>query len=144
MDFHFKSYNYDPNRTFEIEKTLVDDGYVRIQFFDQHVPHDNDFPTNMEKFLIDIIEKLDGESRSQTDDEFLFHTDCSYEINPPEYMALFVLEPDQFGGGQLEIIQLSDILQSLSIKTREKLSNENFRINIPLEFRKLSKQNNNK
>ncbi|CAF1527997.1 unnamed protein product, partial [Adineta steineri] len=52
------------------------------------------------------------------------------------YMALFVLEQDQFGGGQLEIIQLSDILQSLSIQTREKLSNEKFRINIPLEFRK--------
>ncbi|UJR35039.1 hypothetical protein I4U23_027815 [Adineta vaga] len=159
MNIQFKSYDYNPNRLFEIEKTLIEDGYVRIQFSDEHLP------VNIEKFFIEIIEKLGGEclthndepnsfvwhvrpmesnsseekkhlARSQTDDEFSFHTDCSYEINPPEYMALFVLEQDQLGGGQLEIIQLSDILKSLSLKTQEKLSKENFRIDIPLEFRK--------
>ncbi|CAF1010630.1 unnamed protein product [Adineta ricciae] len=165
MNCSYKSYNYDPKRLLEIEKTMVDDGYVRIQFSDEYLPNDDDFPRNMEKFFINIIEKLSGKclthnaeqnsfvwhvqpmetdsivekrhlARSQTDDEFSFHTDCSYEINPPEYMALFVLEQDQLGGGKLEIIQLSDILKSLSIKTQEKLMNENFQINIPLEFRK--------
>jgi hypothetical protein len=118
----------------------------------------------MEQFFIEIIEKLGGQcldhneekhsfvwhvrpiennsniklARSQTDDEFTFHTDCSYELNPPEYMALFVLEQDQYGGGQLEIIRLSDIFKSLSLKTKEKLLRNNFRINIPLEFRKSS------
>ncbi|CAF4363562.1 unnamed protein product [Adineta steineri] len=73
MDIHFKSYNYDPNRIFEIEKTLFDDGYVHIQFFDQHVPHDNDFPTNMEKFFIDIIEKLGGQclTHNEQNDSFV-------------------------------------------------------------------------
>ncbi|CAF4338373.1 unnamed protein product, partial [Adineta steineri] len=135
MKFDCNNYDFDPNQLPKIERALENDGYVRIQFSDQHLPNDNDFPTNMEKFFIDIIEKLGGQclthneqndsfvwhvqpiqtnsniqkqslARSQTDDEFLFHTDCSYEVNPPEYMALFVLEQDQFGGGQLEVIQL--------------------------------------
>lgn len=53
-------------------------------------------------------------------------------------MALFVLEEDQFGGGQLEIIALQDILANLSVKTKEILYERKFRMEIPKEFRKSS------
>ena len=165
MNFDSNNFDFDPNQFPEMERRLEHDGYVRIQFATEHLPTDDNFIANMENFFIDIIKKLGGQCldhneeknsfvwhvqphetssnsekealpRSQTDDEFLFHTDCSYEIDPPEYMALFVLEQDQLGGGQLEIIRLSDVLKSLSLETKEKLLKENFRINIPLEFRK--------
>jgi hypothetical protein len=167
MDFDSNSFDFNPNQLPEIEKVLEHDGYVRIQFSLEDLPTGDDFIKNMENFFIEIIEKLGGQclahnedknsfvwhvqpieinsngkqqslARSQTDDEFSFHTDCSYEINPPEYMALFVLEQDQLGGGQLEIIQLSDIFKCLLLKTKENLLKEKFRINIPLEFRKSS------
>ena len=75
-------------------------------------------------------------ARSQTDDEFSFHTDCSYESDPPEFMALFVLEPDRYGGGELEILRLADLLARLSPSSRDVLKNEKFSIRIPPEFRK--------
>ncbi|CAF2919944.1 unnamed protein product, partial [Rotaria sp. Silwood2] len=167
MTFDSNDFDFDPNKFSEIEKKLEDDGYVRIQFSSEHLPKDHHIMKNMEKFFIEIIEKLGGQcldhneeknsivwhvqpiqicsdrkekqlARSQTNEEFSFHTDCSYEENPAEYMALFVLEQDQFGGGQLEIIRLSDVLQSLSLKTKEKLLKNKIRINIPEEFRKSS------
>ncbi|CAF4651037.1 unnamed protein product [Rotaria sp. Silwood1] len=167
MDFDSNSFDFDPNKIFEIEKKLEDDGYVRIQFSSEHLPNDHHIMENMENFFIEIIEKLGGQcldhneeknsivwhvqpieissdgkqnkrARSQTTDEFSFHTDCSYEENPAEYMALFVLEQDQFGGGQLQIIRLSDVLQNLSLQTKEKLLKNKIQINIPEEFRKSS------
>ncbi|CAF1088168.1 unnamed protein product [Rotaria sordida] len=118
----------------------------------------------IETFFVDFIKKLGGKcvthnadeesfvwhvrplpstsdtqhplARSQTDHEFPFHTDCSYESNPPEYMALFVLEQDQLGGGQFKVIQVSDIVNRLSEKSKMILLTENFKIAVPLEFRK--------
>lgn len=163
MDFDLNNFDFHPNQLPEIEKRLEDDGYVRIQFSPDYLPTDGDYIKNIEQFFIETIEKLGGQclnhneekdsfvwhvrpiektsnikgvARSQTDEEFSFHTDCSYELNPPEYMALFVLEQDQYGGGQLEIIRLSDILQRLSLKTKENLLKKKFQINIPNEFRK--------
>ncbi|CAF4340680.1 unnamed protein product [Rotaria socialis] len=75
-------------------------------------------------------------ARSHTDHEFPFHTDCSYESNPPEYMALLVLEQDQLGGGQFEVIQMSDVIKLLSEESRKILAAEDFKISVPLEFRK--------
>ncbi|CAF1280194.1 unnamed protein product [Rotaria sordida] len=167
MNFDSNDLDFDPNKIREIEKKLEDDGYVRIQFSSEHLPNDHHIMKNMENFFIEIIEKLGGQcldhneeknsivwhvqpiqtsvdtkqkslARSQTNDEFLFHTDGSYELNPAEYMALFVLEQDQLGGGQLEIIRLSDILQNLSLETKEKLLKNKIRIDIPEEFRKSS------
>jgi hypothetical protein len=162
MNFDRNSFDFHPDEIPEIENRLENDGYVRIQFTPEHISTDGDLIKNSEDFFIKIIKKLGGEclthnseknsfvwhvqtietdsneelARSQTDDEFPFHTDCSYELNPPEYMALFVLEEDQYGGGQLEIIRLSDILKRLSPKIKQRLRNENFRIEIPKEFRK--------
>ncbi|CAF3718455.1 unnamed protein product [Rotaria sp. Silwood1] len=120
----------------------------------------------IESFFVDFIKKLGGEclthnaeensfvwhvrplptisdtqyplARSHTDEEFPFHTDCSYESNPPEYIALFVLEQDQLGGGQFEIIQVSDIVHNLSEKSKTILLTENFKIAVPKEFRKVN------
>lgn len=165
MNFDGNNLNFDPTKITEIEKKLEEDGYVKIQFLSEHLPNDKNNLKDMEKFFIDIIEKLGGQcldhneehnsivwhvpplgtssdtkgkalARSQTSDEFSFHTDDSYEMNPAEYMALFVLEQDQYGGGNFQIICLSDILQLLSEKTKEKLLKEKLRINIPIEFRK--------
>ncbi|CAF3459328.1 unnamed protein product [Rotaria socialis] len=167
MNFDSNNFDFDPNQIPDIEKKLQDDGYVRIQFFNEHLPNDKTIMKNMESVFIEIIEKLGGQcldhnekensivwhiqsmetcsdtkanalARSQTSDEFMFHTDCSYEINPAEYMALFVLEQDQFGGGQLEVIRLSDVLQLLSSETKEKLIKNKSKIRVPVEFQKLS------
>lgn len=164
MNYDLNNFDFNPNKLPEIEKRLENDGYVRIQFSSDDLPINGDFIKNMENFFIEIIEKLSGQclnhnedknslvwhvhpietnsniklARSQTDEEFSFHTDCSYELNTPEYMALFVLEADHYGGGQLQIIRLSDILEHLSLKTKEYLLKNKFQINIPNEFRKSS------
>ena len=158
INFDSNNFIFNQNPIDTIENCLESTGYVRIQF------SPCDLPSNIEQFFIDIIEKLGGQclthnedqnslvwhvhptektsnetvARSHTSDEFPFHTDCSYEEKPPEYMALFVLEEDHYGGGQLEIISLQDILEQLSEQTKEILLNEKFRILIPNEFRKCS------
>ena len=41
------------------------------------------------------------QARSETMNEFPWHTDCSYEDPPPRYFALQVLQHDRYGGGTL-------------------------------------------
>lgn len=152
--------DYDPKDLPAIIQCLETDGYVRIQFSSNDLPHRME---NFEKFFVEFLEQLGGRClphnenphsfiwhvqpmeqisnneilpRSQTYDEFSFHTDCSYELNPPEYIALFVLHPDQLGGGNFEIIHLSDILKCLSEQSKEILRTKSIRIEIPVEFRK--------
>ena len=151
--------DYHPKQLPAIVECLETDGYVRIQFSSNDLP---DQMENFEKFFVEFLEQLGGRClthnenpksfvwhvqpmepipnsilpRSQTYDEFTFHTDCSYELNPPEYIALFVIHPDEFGGGNFEIIHLSDILQCLSEQNKEILRTKSVRIEIPVEFRK--------
>lgn len=167
MNFDSNNIDFDSSQIPTIEQKLEHDGYVRVQFSSEQLPKDYHCIEVLENFFIDFIEKIGGQclnhnedqnsivwhvqpkpkssdrqdkplARSQTDEEFLFHTDCSYEMNPAEYMALFIVEPDQLGGGQLEIIRLSDILQHLSLKTKENLLRKKLHINVPREFRKAS------
>ncbi|CAF1174783.1 unnamed protein product [Didymodactylos carnosus] len=142
----------------KIQRTLESDGYVKIKCGQNFNESDN---ANI--YLIDLITKLGGKclkhndnddsyvwqvkpmihstdgaiARSHTNREFEFHTDCSYETDPPEYMALFVLQPDRYGGGILQVIRADEILSQMSDESKEVLR-EKFTINVPLEFRKLS------
>ncbi|CAF3704322.1 unnamed protein product [Rotaria sp. Silwood1] len=165
MNFNANDFKYTADLLTTIETKLINDGYVRIQFSADDLPNDRHQIKKIESFFVDFIKKLGGKclthnaeensfvwhvrplpsisdiqhplARSQTNEEFPFHTDCSYESNPPEYVALFVLEQDQLGGGQFEVIQVSDIVNNLSEASKTILLTENFKIAVPMEFRKV-------
>lgn len=73
-------------------------------------------------------------ARSETMDEFPWHTDCSYEEMVPRYFALQVLQHDRFGGGTLSAMNIQRLNQSLSPSTQASLMRREYRINIPKEF----------
>jgi alpha-ketoglutarate-dependent taurine dioxygenase len=73
-------------------------------------------------------------ARSETMDEFPWHTDCSYEEMVPRYFALQVLQHDRFGGGTLSAMNIQRLNQSLSPATQASLMRQEYRISIPKEF----------
>lgn len=73
-------------------------------------------------------------ARSETMDEFPWHTDCSYEEMVPRYFALQVLQHDRFGGGTLSAMNIQRLNQSLSPSTQASLMRREYRISIPKEF----------
>ncbi|KAH8200300.1 hypothetical protein TruAng_005516 [Truncatella angustata] len=73
-------------------------------------------------------------ARSETMEEFPWHTDCSYEEMPPRYFALQVLQHDKFGGGTLSAMNIQRLNQSLSPSTQASLMRPEYCINIPKEF----------
>ncbi|KAI1362095.1 hypothetical protein F5Y08DRAFT_313148 [Xylaria arbuscula] len=48
------------------------------------------------------------QARSETMEEFPWHTDCSYEDPTPRYFALHVLQPDRCGGGVLSFMNVQN------------------------------------
>ncbi|KAI0390014.1 hypothetical protein F5Y17DRAFT_446581 [Xylariaceae sp. FL0594] len=76
------------------------------------------------------------QARSETMEEFAWHTDCSYEDPPPKYFALQVLQPDRFGGGILSLMDVQGLSERLSPETRLALARPEFRIATPPEFYK--------
>ncbi|KAK7428404.1 hypothetical protein QQZ08_005023 [Neonectria magnoliae] len=74
------------------------------------------------------------QARSETMDEFPWHTDCSYENLPPRYFALQVLQHDRFGGGTLSVMNVGRLSGLLSQATRASLVRPEYRITIPPEF----------
>lgn len=75
-----------------------------------------------------------SQARSETMDEFPWHTDCSYEANPPCYFALQVLQPDRRGGGVFSALGVDNILRHLSPSSRAALCRPHYRITVPPEF----------
>jgi alpha-ketoglutarate-dependent taurine dioxygenase len=73
-------------------------------------------------------------ARSETMEEFPWHTDCSYEASPPRYFALQVLQPDRRGGGVFSALGVDNILRHLSHSSRAALCCLNYRITVPPEF----------
>ena len=73
-------------------------------------------------------------ARSETMEEFPWHTDCSYEGMPPRYFALQVLQHDRFGGGTLSAMNIQRLNQSLSPSTQASLMRREYSISIPKEF----------
>lgn len=74
------------------------------------------------------------QARSETMEEFPWHTDCSYEDTPPRYFALHVLQHDRHGGGTLSVMSAERLCELLTAETRAALSAPNYRITIPPEF----------
>ncbi|KAI1313244.1 hypothetical protein F5Y03DRAFT_338504 [Xylaria venustula] len=81
-------------------------------------------------------------ARSETMDNFPWHTDCSYETSPPRYFALQVVRADQCGGGTLSVLDADSLLSVLSPSTVESLCRKEFRITVPPEFIKSEHQKN--
>ena len=75
-------------------------------------------------------------ARSHGNKEFTFHTDCSYEINPPAYFALFIIEHDTEGGGYNLFIKNETIIEQLSEKSFDILTNNKITVKVPPEFYK--------
>ncbi|KAJ5728602.1 uncharacterized protein N7483_003110 [Penicillium malachiteum] len=73
-------------------------------------------------------------ARSETMNEFPWHTDCSYEESPPRYFALQVIHPDKSGGGTLSVLDTSRLVSLLSPAARKGLTLPEFRIAVPPEF----------
>ncbi|KAM5343714.1 hypothetical protein ACJ41O_012251 [Fusarium nematophilum] len=74
------------------------------------------------------------QARSETMNEFPWHTDCSYEDPPPRYFALQVLQHDRCGGGTLSVMNVERLSELLSPETRAALMAPEYRITIPPEF----------
>lgn len=74
------------------------------------------------------------QARSETMNEFPWHTDCSYEEPPPRYFALQVLQHDRYGGGTLSILSVEKLTDLLSPETRTALMASEYQITIPPEF----------
>lgn len=73
---------------------------------------------------------------SHQDNEFLMHTDCSYEYNVPDYFGLQVIQPDKIGGGVNLLVDGHILVQQLSEKSLQVLQNEKVKIRVPTEFKK--------
>ncbi|KAI1113583.1 hypothetical protein F5Y14DRAFT_462352 [Nemania sp. NC0429] len=80
------------------------------------------------------FQTADHPARSETMEEFPWHTDCSYEELPPRYFALQVLQHDRFGGGTLFATNIQRLSQCLSAPTRASLMRSEYSISTPREF----------
>ncbi|KAL7919853.1 Clavaminate synthase-like protein [Trichoderma austrokoningii] len=80
------------------------------------------------------------QARSETMDEFPWHTDCSYENPPPRYFALHVLQPDRYGGGTLSVLNVQRLSELLSATTKASLARPEYLIRTPPEFEKSPRQ----
>ncbi|EHK46106.1 hypothetical protein TRIATDRAFT_292284 [Trichoderma atroviride IMI 206040] len=89
-----------------------------------------------------VFQTANHQARSETMEEFPWHTDCSYEDLPPRYFALHVLQEDQFGGGTLSAMNTQRLSLSLSPATRESLMRREYSITIPPEFIKDPRKQN--
>lgn len=74
------------------------------------------------------------QARSETMENFPWHTDCSYEDPPPRFFALQVLQHDRRGGGTLSVMSVDRLSELLSEGTRDALMRPEYRIEIPPEF----------
>ncbi|KAF1919050.1 hypothetical protein BDU57DRAFT_554412 [Ampelomyces quisqualis] len=74
------------------------------------------------------------QARSETMEQFPWHTDCSYEDNPPRFFALQVLQHDRYGGGTLSVMNTERLIQHLSTETRNALAANEYQIDTPPEF----------
>lgn len=75
-------------------------------------------------------------ARSHQASEFYLHTDCSYEETVPDYFGLYVINPDQFGGGKNLIVDHRDLIRCLSKESLYVLQHCPVTIRVPQEFYK--------
>lgn len=75
-------------------------------------------------------------ARSHQLNEFVLHTDCSYEEKIPDFIALYVVHHDKLGGGKNLLIDGLTLIQHLSKKSLATLQKEHVKFIIPEEFKK--------
>ncbi|KAF8583942.1 Clavaminate synthase-like protein [Ramaria rubella] len=80
--------------------------------------------------------KLGGNvvARSHTLDEFVWHTDASYEDHPPRFFGFHVLQPDNMGGGIFRVVPVASILEHLGAAACNTLRTYPYRMKVPAEF----------
>ncbi|KAJ5950031.1 Clavaminate synthase-like protein [Penicillium verhagenii] len=122
-----------------------DSEYLQKLIFNLHKKHQHGLPITHSAergWFWDVRPSPDSfqtpghQARSETMHRFDWHTDCCYEIHPPRYFALQVLQPDRCGGGTLSLLNVDRMLTLLSPFARKWLSTPNYRINVPPEFMK--------
>lgn len=74
------------------------------------------------------------QARSETMENFPWHTDCSYEASPPRFFGLQVLQPDRHGGGTLSLTNVEELIRALSPTSVAALLKPHYRIITPQEF----------
>ncbi|KAF5706282.1 asparagine oxygenase [Fusarium mundagurra] len=156
LDAPHKSYSRDPGHVHEVAAELQTSGLLKIRlgFPDDTCDYLRDLILSMHKQyghhlpithsatrgwfwdVRPIPASATGayQARSETMNEFSWHTDCSYEDPLPRYFALQVLQHDRHGGGTLSAMNVASLIGFLSPETRKALINPEFRIKIPTEF----------
>lgn len=130
----------------KIDLQFEDDNcsYLRQLLLQLHKDHAHGLPTTHSAsrgWFWDVRPQLDPptnayRARSETMNEFPWHTDCSYEKTPARYFALQVIQPDKCGGGTLSVLDTARLVSLLSPPVLETLGQPEFRINVPPEFLK--------
>lgn len=82
----------------------------------------------------DFFQSPNHQARSETIEEFPWHTDCSYESSPPRFFALQVVQPDLHGSGTLSVLNVNKFLRLPSPSAQTSLAKSEFRIHVPPEF----------
>ncbi|KAK2763631.1 taurine catabolism dioxygenase [Colletotrichum kahawae] len=80
------------------------------------------------------FQAVNHQARSETMNEFPWHTDCSYEDPPPRFFALQILQHDRFGGGTLSVMNVERLVQQLSSTILASLKAPEYLVTIPPEF----------
>lgn len=91
-------------------------------------------PTSPETDDTPAAAQAKARARSETMNEFPWHTDCSYEDPAPRFIALHVLQHDRLGGGTLSVLNAAALASLLSASTREALQRREYKIATPPEF----------
>ncbi|WP_020411349.1 TauD/TfdA family dioxygenase [Microbulbifer variabilis] len=73
---------------------------------------------------------------SHSDREFNLHNDGAFEQEMPGYFGLHVVRADTLGGGESVLVCADRIIESLSERAFQVLSNKRFRLRVPEEFHK--------
>ncbi|KAM3512662.1 hypothetical protein MY11210_003684 [Beauveria gryllotalpidicola] len=151
------SHSQKPDHVANVAKRLEQDGILKITlgFPDSesryletlirslHAKHNHRLPISHSatrgwfwdvRPSVDNFQTANHQARSETMEEFPWHTDCSYEYPPPRFFALQVLQPDRYGGGTLSVMSVARLSERLDAATRATLMRPEFRIAIPKEF----------
>jgi alpha-ketoglutarate-dependent taurine dioxygenase len=75
-------------------------------------------------------------TRSHTMLEFSLHTDACFELQPPQYVALYVVAEDRLGGGVTQLVDGRELLQHLDGEAIAILQRKSFKFKVPPEFMK--------
>ncbi|KAF3941499.1 hypothetical protein ABW19_dt0200513 [Dactylella cylindrospora] len=161
IEAYSPAYGALPSHVCEVQQSLEENGLalVRLNFEDPssdylvslvkdglHPMHGHGLPVDhsQKKGWLWDVKPIHGKvhtshdplARSETMNVFPWHTDCSFEANPPRHFALHVLHADRYGGGALSVVRTSDIIQELSEQAISRLSKAEFIFKVPDEFDK--------